>query len=315
MASAAIFRNTLPPWVYCGDTSCSQSAGSLPVPSGTVPLSSLHIRKPAVLADLLHGFDNIAFPSYSPYHNREASFFLPPYHYLQFCCCFHYCGFIVHTQRCRFSPPKASRFAICRSTFHRFCTVRTFCNVLLNPHFREINAAVFHILNIGNQTVRSCSIQCFNANSQYTGCFLVISLSIAFFAILSAFALSFFLCLFRNVISKLNPYSFVNPTHLPLTYPPKIANHAYFRPYKVSLTRFLRFRVGLVGALWLSLQDYLRFVLIFQCSVQPDWDKKIPRWFPNEAHDCCCALTCFRSHLKQKQPAYHVVHSTQYFCK
>ena len=39
--------------------------------------------------------------------------------------------------------------------------------------------------------------------------FLVISLSIAFFAILSAFALSFYLCLFRNVISKLNPYSFI----------------------------------------------------------------------------------------------------------
>ena len=36
-----------------------------------------------------------------------------------------------------------------------------------------------------------------------------------------------FLCLFRNVISKLNPCSLINPTHLPLTYPPKIANHAY----------------------------------------------------------------------------------------
>ena len=23
--------------------------------------------------------------------------------------------------------------------------------------------------------------------------------------------------------------------------------------------------------------------------------KKIPRWFPNEAHDCCCALTCFQN--------------------
>ena len=80
-------------------------------------------------------------------------------------------GLSPYTQRCRFSPPKASRFAICRSTFHRFCTVRTFCNVLLNPHFREINAAVFHILNIGDQTVCSCSIQCFYADSQYTGCF------------------------------------------------------------------------------------------------------------------------------------------------
>ena len=39
--------------------------------------------------------------------------------------------------------------------------------------------------------------------------------------------------------------------------------HPDFRPYKVSLTRILRFRVGLVGALWLSLQDYIRFVLIF----------------------------------------------------
>ena len=28
--------------------------------------------------------------------------------------------------------------------------------------------------------------------------------------------------------------------------------HPDFRPYKVSLTRILRFRVGLVGALWLS---------------------------------------------------------------
>ena len=27
--------------------------------------------------------------------------------------------------------------------------------------------------------------------------------------------------------------------------------------------------------------------------------QKIPRWFPNEAHNCCCALTCFRSHLNQ----------------
>ena len=39
--------------------------------------------------------------------------------------------------------------------------------------------------------------------------------------------------------------------------------HPDFRPYKVSLTRILRFRVGLVGALWLSLQDYIRFVLTF----------------------------------------------------
>ena len=42
--------------------------------------------------------------------------------------------------------------------------------------------------------------------------------------------------------------------------------HPDFRPYKVSLTRILRFRVGLVGALWLSLQDYLRFVLTFLVS-------------------------------------------------
>ena len=34
-----------------------------------------------------------------------------------------------------------------------------------------------------------------------------------------------------------------------------------------------------------------------------------------KVYDCCCALTCFRSHLKQKQPAYHVIHITQYFCK
>ena len=39
--------------------------------------------------------------------------------------------------------------------------------------------------------------------------------------------------------------------------------HPDFHPYKVSLTRILRFRVGLVGALWLSLQDYIRFVLTF----------------------------------------------------
>ena len=39
--------------------------------------------------------------------------------------------------------------------------------------------------------------------------------------------------------------------------------HPDFRPYKVSLTRILRFRVGLVGALWLSLQDYLWFILTF----------------------------------------------------
>jgi len=43
-----------------------------------------------------------------------------------------------------------------------------------------------------------------------------------------------------------------------------------FRPYKVSLTRILRFRVGLVWALWLSLHDYLRFVLTFQCPMHPD---------------------------------------------
>lgn len=42
--------------------------------------------------------------------------------------------------------------------------------------------------------------------------------------------------------------------------------HPDFRPYKVSLTRILRFRVGPVGALGLSLQDYLRFVLTFPVS-------------------------------------------------
>ena len=88
--------------------------------------------------------------------------------------------------------------------------------------------------------------------------------------------------------------------------------HPDFRPYKISLTRILLFRVGLVGALWLSLQDYLRFVLTILVSYAAGLGQKIPRWFPNEAHDCCCALTRFRSHLKQKQPAYHVVHSTQY---
>ena len=50
--------------------------------------------------------------------------------------------------------------------------------------------------------------------------------------------------------------------------------HPDFRPYKVSLTRILRFRVGLVGALWLSLQDYIRFVLTFSVFIQPDWGKK-----------------------------------------
>ena len=52
----------------------------------------------------------------------------------------------------------------------------------------------------------------------------------------------------------------------------------------ISLTRILRFRVGLVGALWLSLQDYIWFVLIFfsvLCS--RIGAKKIPRWFPTEA--------------------------------
>lgn len=42
--------------------------------------------------------------------------------------------------------------------------------------------------------------------------------------------------------------------------------HPDFLPYKVSLTIILRFRVGLVGALWLSLQDYLRFVLTILVS-------------------------------------------------
>ena len=50
--------------------------------------------------------------------------------------------------------------------------------------------------------------------------------------------------------------------------------HPDFRPYKISLTRILLFRVGLVGALWLSLQDYIRFFLTFQCSIQPEWGKK-----------------------------------------
>ena len=39
--------------------------------------------------------------------------------------------------------------------------------------------------------------------------------------------------------------------------------HPDFRPYKVSLTRILRFRVGPVGALWLSLQDHLLLALTF----------------------------------------------------
>ena len=36
--------------------------------------------------------------------------------------------------------------------------------------------------------------------------------------------------------------------------------------YALLFSRNIRFRVGLVGALWLSLQDYLRFVLTFLVS-------------------------------------------------
>ena len=75
--------------------------------------------------------------------------------------------------------------------------------------------------------------------------------------------------------------------------PDSVSRLPDFRPYKVSLTRIFRFRVGLVGALWLSLQDYLRFVLTFQCPMQPDQGKKIPRWFPNEACDACRSTKCF----------------------
>ena len=42
--------------------------------------------------------------------------------------------------------------------------------------------------------------------------------------------------------------------------------HLDFPPCTVSLTRILRFRVGLVGALLLSLQDYLWFILTFSVS-------------------------------------------------
>lgn len=57
--------------------------------------------------------------------------------------------------------------------------------------------------------------------------------------------------------------------------------HPDFRPYKVSLTRILRFRVGLVGALWLSLQGYLRFVLTFLVSYAVGLgQKKYPVGFP-----------------------------------
>ena len=50
--------------------------------------------------------------------------------------------------------------------------------------------------------------------------------------------------------------------------------HPDFRPYKVSLTRILQFRVGLVGALWLSLQDYLRFVLTFSVHCAASLEQK-----------------------------------------
>ena len=58
--------------------------------------------------------------------------------------------------------------------------------------------------------------------------------------------------------------------------------HPDFRPHKISLTRILRFRVGLVGALWLSLQDYIRFVLIFSvlCAAWLGQKKKYPVGFP-----------------------------------
>ena len=56
--------------------------------------------------------------------------------------------------------------------------------------------------------------------------------------------------------------------------------HSDFRPYKVSLTRILRFRVGLVGALWLSLQDYIRFVLTFSVFYTAGLRQKYPVGFP-----------------------------------
>ena len=107
--------------------------------------------------------------------------------------------------------------------------------------------------------------------------------------------------------------------------------HPDFRPYKVSLTRILRFRVGLVGALWLSLQDYIRFVLTFsvfytaglrqkntplvsQRGIKDDSILFSVNWYPsflvtiwvtaNASKSLCCNAECFHGfpHLKTVFP-------------
>ena len=70
--------------------------------------------------------------------------------------------------------------------------------------------------------------------------------------------------------------------------------HPDFRPYKVSLTRILLFRVGLVGALWLSLQDHLWFVLTFpvHCAAGLRQKKKYPVGFPTRHQKWFYSVFC-----------------------
>lgn len=53
----------------------------------------------------------------------------------------------------------ASHISVGRSFLHRLCPVGTFRDIFLQAGVRKIHAAVWHILNIGNQAVVPCFIQ------------------------------------------------------------------------------------------------------------------------------------------------------------
>ena len=90
------------------------------------------------------------------------------------------------------------------------------------------SAAVFHILNIGDQTVCSYSIQCFYADSQYTGCFLPCN---QFIHRLLRHPFGICPVFFSLPVPECNNQAEslqLHQSHASAPYlPPKIANHAY----------------------------------------------------------------------------------------
>ena len=152
IASGAIFRSIPQPLGICAGMRHCQSAPMPPIPCRKAPLGFYRIERSASRPHLLHWFCKICVSI--DFHGTVSRY---P---LSFCSHFTTSKTIVVLHTIVLAKQwiffKGANFAILPSThisigapfLHRLCPMGTFGDIFLKGGIREIDAAVWHILNI-----------------------------------------------------------------------------------------------------------------------------------------------------------------------